>query len=553
MPTPLYTRAKDFILIGFFAVAAMVPAYFNGIPAGNDQSQHFQFADTISRSASSGIVYPPFGAASNHGFGDYGIRFYPPLTYYLMTALFFLTNDWYFASLLLFSLVFLVGAIGVYLWAGQWLESQIAVLAAFFYTVEPYHLNELYNNALLAEFVATAILPFCFLFTARVCRDAKWIDVVGLSVSFSLLVLTHLPLTIICSVALAIYSMILLRQAAAMATIPKLFSAGIASVFLTAFYWSRWLPEIDWITHSSPKYFSTIWDYRANFLLIPGHFINFGGDALNLWFADVLLIAALSVTIPAIILFFKRAEIRNRSNVSLVIVLGAAVLMTTPLSSPVWELAGFLQKVQFPWRWMAVISAFAAILAALGISKTFEALRSKKNIPVAVGLCVVLVVFFFTAAFVTRGAAHIPREQLQQQMASITNSESCDCWWPIWAKREAFAQTDLISVPGRIVESSFRLPTKINFTASSGESEKATIAAFYYPRWQATVNNGPAAITPDENGRLTVALPPDETVVELQFVEPAYVSYAAVLSAAAWLVALALVIVLLVKSRRTAN
>ena len=60
-----------------------------------------------------------------------------------------------------------------------------------------------FKRSMLAEFAGAAVLPFAFLFVERVCRHRRRQDIAGLAVSFALLLLTHLPLAIIGSIALS--------------------------------------------------------------------------------------------------------------------------------------------------------------------------------------------------------------------------------------------------------------------------------------------------------------------------------------------------------------
>ncbi|HEX3101731.1 MAG TPA: 6-pyruvoyl-tetrahydropterin synthase-related protein, partial [Pyrinomonadaceae bacterium] len=288
----------NFVLIAAFAVIAMLPSYFGGIPIGNDQSQHYQFAWTVYDSVRSGDVYPSLAKETNRQFGDYGLRFYPPLTYYSLSLVYFIVQDWYFASLIAFTLVFFIGGLGIYLWARDELGPTPALIAALIYILAPYHLNQIYNNFLLAEFFAAAIIPFCFLYLTRLCRAGGWINALGLTIAYAALILTHLPTTILCSLTMGLYTLFLLRRSAVMTTATKLAASVMSALLMTSFYWSRWLPELQWIKHSTSKYFAATWDYSSNFLLRPSHFINFATDESNLWFADALLLVTLVIALP---------------------------------------------------------------------------------------------------------------------------------------------------------------------------------------------------------------------------------------------------------------
>ena len=295
-----------FILIAAFSIIAMLPSYFGGVPVANDQTQHYQFAWTIYDSVRAGDIYPSLAGETNHKFGDVGLRFYPPLTYYWLSLIYFVVHDWYFASLVAFTFVFFLGGVGIYLWARDDLGPTHGLIAALIYTLAPYHLNQIYNNFLLAEFFATAVIPFCFLFLARVCRDATWINVAGLTIAYATLILTHLPMTVLCSLAMGLYAFLLLRKTGFVQTMVKLTVSVLSAVTMTSFYWSRWLTEMPWIKLSTPKYFAAMWDYSANFLLRPSHFTDFANDSSNLWFADAMLVVMLLIAIPTVIYLAAR-------------------------------------------------------------------------------------------------------------------------------------------------------------------------------------------------------------------------------------------------------
>src|SRR6185436_3805249 len=82
------------------------------------------------------------------------------------------------------------------------------VLVSFFFALAPYHLNQLYQATLLAEWAGTALLPFAFGFVERVCDKRQRRDVAGLALVYALLVLTHLPLAVIGSLALFVYALV---------------------------------------------------------------------------------------------------------------------------------------------------------------------------------------------------------------------------------------------------------------------------------------------------------------------------------------------------------
>jgi 4-amino-4-deoxy-L-arabinose transferase-like glycosyltransferase len=543
----IHNSYKNILIVAAFAIVAMLPIVWFGLPSGNDQSQHYQFAWTVYNSVKSGDLYPSFAPDTNHGFGDYGLRFYPPLTYYVLAGLRHLTGDWYFASLIALTLVFFLGALGVYLWTRDLYDERTALIAAALYTFIPYHLNEIYNNALLAEFFATAALPFCFLYLHRAMARPSLKNALLLAVSTSLLVLTHLPLTLIGGIAMAVYAVCLMDRERLVRQLGSLVVVGLLTAAMTVFYWSRWLPELAWITHNTDKYFSTTWDYRANFLLIPAHWTQLGEDVLNLWFADLMLVVAVLIALPAFLMMFA-ARVKWRPLLPLIITLVVAALLTTPLTQPLWNNLAFLQKVQFPWRWLAVVSLFAAALGAVGITRGLDASREKSMlVPGLVALS--LASLAFMSVLIVRTPVYITHSELNHEISTFDDSTGCDCWWPVWAKTEAFAQKENVVAPGRDITVQEWSPYKRTFSFGPGDATTATFKTWYYPHWLA-VAPGDFTTKPDANGALTVDIPSGPGGVSLLFVEPGYVRVATFISLVDWIGLLFAGAGLLVKSRR---
>jgi 4-amino-4-deoxy-L-arabinose transferase-like glycosyltransferase len=547
----IHNSYKNILIIVAFAVIAMLPAYWFGLPSGNDQSQHYQFAWTVYNSVKSGDIYPSFAPGTNHGFGDYGLRFYPPLTYYVLAGLRIVTGDWYFASMIALTLVFFTGALGIYLWTRDLFDERTALIAAALYTFIPYHLNEIYNNALLAEFFATAVLPFCFLYLHRTMVRLSLKNALLLAVSTSLLVLTHLPLTLIGGIAMAVYAVCLIDRERLVRQLGSLALVGLLTAAMTAFYWPRWLPELAWITHNTDKYFSTTWDYRSNFLLLPTHWTNLSEDVLNLWFADLMLIVGVVIALPAAILVLRGRE-KWRPLLPLLIMVALAALMTTPLTEPLWNKLSFLQKTQFPWRWLAVVSMFAAVLGAVGITRGLDESR-EKNVLVPGLVALSLASLAFMSVLIGRTPIYITHSELKHEISTFDDSTGCDCWWPVWAKTAAFTQKADVIASGRDVTIKTWSPGERVFVVAPGAATTAMIKTWYYPRWMANVNGGAVEAHSDENGALTIDIPPDTADVSVRFVEPSYVRGAGIISLLAWIIVAFIGAALLIKSRGRAS
>jgi hypothetical protein len=317
-------------------------------------------------------------------------------------------------------------------------------------------------------------------------------------------------------------------------------SAVALAVVLSSFYLSRMLPELDWVKHSTSKYFSTTWDYHSNFLLYPGHFINFGDDALNLWLADLMLIAAVLLCVPTLAgLYGKRIAV-SKSMVAIIALAAIAFFMTTPLSLPVWNGLGFLQKVQFPWRWMSVVTVFGSVLASAGIYASSERLKSPTATLATAGLGAVLLAAVLVDVLIVIGPVYISHTELKEQIANIPHSNGCECWWPVWAEMPALAQTERIVSPGRTAELIKWSPTDKQFSLSAGEPVQVNVATFYYPRWHAYVNGAEVPVERSESGAISLSVAAELADIRLSFQEPIYVKAAYIVSTIGWLIVICL-------------
>ena len=105
------TLFRNMMLIVGASIVVSIPIFLNGVPNGNDMPQHFQFAQTYREGLLSGQIYPSWAGSTNYGFGDVGIRFYPPIAYYVMVGFQLLSGDWFTASALSFWFFFFIGGV----------------------------------------------------------------------------------------------------------------------------------------------------------------------------------------------------------------------------------------------------------------------------------------------------------------------------------------------------------------------------------------------------------------------------------------------------------
>lgn len=543
-PKPRNNRLTAYHVLGLLALALVLvaPIWLYGIPSGNDRHQHYQFAIAYRDGLASGTPVLGWSATVNEGFGDVGVRFYPPLSYWLLASAQIVTRNWFAASVLGFAFWFFLSGVGMYFWASEWFSKNAAFLGAALYMGAPYHANQLYNAFTYAEFAAAGVLPFCFLFATRVIERGGWSNVAGLAVSYCCLLLVHIPIAVLGSIGLGIYLAASLRaNLLGFATLRSVIAIALG-LAASSFYWLRVAIELPLVKHSTPEYSSGLYDFHANFLGSIFYLSAQDYSSRSLWFGDMVLLITLAVFVPGIaITFFSRNRKDLTKLLGVACLGGFALFISTPLSLPLWEHARLLQMIQFPWRALALISLCAAMLTAAGYEQIVAAYTTRKR-PVSI-LATGLILAFatFTAAQIIRQAVFEDWDIFLERTSALASAKSYECWWPIWANDAALENRRITSTPDRMV---FTTTTSGNGTRSfhldNGQHGTVRIPIFYYPHWKATINDQPTPVRPDETGAILIDVPDGPAAIELSFQEPNYVIAAGFISAIAWVILIVL-------------
>lgn len=522
------------------AVLSIMPIAFFGIPDSNDLPQHYRFAQIYFNSLSNGEFFPGWAGNENFGYGDIGLRFYPPLAYYVLASARILVGNWYDASWLTFTFWMILGCIGIFCWARCWLSVKQSAIAAIIYIFVPWQLSQLYSAFYYAQFAASCVLPFCFAFVTKVFQRGKASDVLGLSIAYAVLLITHLPLAVIGSLSLFIYALTFLEKKNFVRALIKAaigFGLGLSA---SSFYWFKMVTEMKWLNLSTERYKSDYYSFQNNFY--PALLQNRENFSLyNALLSDTAILLNLLFLFTAIFYFIykRRTPIEQSKNIfQTVLPIGwMAFFMATILSRPIWELITPLQKVQFPARWITVVGMCGAIVTAASIKYILKGNFLKKRVWTysCVFVVTIVLLFDFTYIFHPISFAPIAREKFETQMQILPEEESFDWGWTIWSRNKAFERKERVLADNRKIEVKDWQTETRSFNVVEGSVVKARIATFYYPHWQATVNGVSVEIEKDENGVMLVPLPAEKSVVHLEFKEPLAVKIASVISISAWL------------------
>ncbi|PYT01859.1 MAG: hypothetical protein DMF63_03215 [Acidobacteria bacterium] len=510
-----------------------IPIYVHGFRETMDMRSHLSFAHAFQSAFRAGEVYPGW-SNDNLGFGSVGARFYPPLPAFLSAVFELGTGDWHLAYSLNLFLWMLAGGFGMFLFIREWGPPFAGIFAAVLYTVVPYHIAEIYRFFLYAEFAGMAVLPFCFLYLTRLCRRGNWKDVIPLAISSSILVLTHIPITLMMALTALVYVPLVIDRSRWKKISLRLATAAAIVVAATAFFWLPVATEVLWVAHSNPQF--TVAGYEHGPMLFPYMLVDYDTTYMLSYLRhfDIVTVLTMGLLIPAIaLLIIGRRDPQGSSRqvmAAATLSAGLGIFLFSKPSAFLWTNVELLQRLQYPWRWLSIVSVLSVASIALALASLVE----QKRVMLRRGVyCAVLLLVGFASVDIRQIRSTpfaISADRFNQLAKEVESEKVADHWWPVWAKAAAFDNSELVTAAGREVQLESWEKDRRVFRVGEGEPVTVRIATFYYPHWQAKVNGSPVEVGKADDGTITIPVGKESSKIEIRFEEPARNRVSAVVS-----------------------
>jgi hypothetical protein len=301
--------------------------------------------------------------------------------------------------------------------------------------------------------------------------------------------------------------------------------------------------ELNWIRADNIQPEPSV-NYRLNFLLS-----TFSPDNLNVWWMNILLLSTVAMFWPAFACFWSSRRIVSEDSLArlsilslqaTVVVLGASLIMATPLSWPIWYLLPILQATQFPWRWLLIISLVSSVLLAAAIPYWENAWRKGKRKLVMIAVGTMTISFAFSASHIVREAQWFTRPVFDQTLLELRGSEGSPQWWPIWVHEPIREMGSPLEAGDREFTVTSWLPEFRSFELRPGAAGEVRVRTFYYPHWRAESAGKSLSIRPDSDGALLISVPANALTITLTFQEPTRVWIARAVCATGWILIVAL-------------
>lgn len=339
-----------------------------------------------------------------YGYGYPLFNFYPPMPYITGQLFRFLSFSFVWSVKMTAVLQIILSGIFMFILASSIFGNLGGLLSSVFYIYAPYHAVNIYVRGAMNEAWAAVFFPLIFYFSRELILKKNFWFLIGLSVSFAGLLLSHNPMVLTFTpffLFWCLFWLFFISKKSLKNRIIFLFLSGIFALSLSAFFTLPAILETKYVQIESM--FTSYYHFSVHFASLYQLFVsNFWGDGPSVWGPNdgmSFMIGYAHWIIPLFIfLYFVFDFIKTRKIkkefwvVILLIILGFfSVFMIHNKSTFLWLIFTPIQKIQFPWRFLNHTDFLLSLSVGILPFIFSEIIKNKKTKSIIIASIFVLV------------------------------------------------------------------------------------------------------------------------------------------------------------------
>lgn len=436
----------------------------------------------------------------DHGYGVPLFNFTYPAPYYLGAGFMSLGLGPIKTYDLLLVSFYILGGIGVYLLGRK--RPWIGLVAALLYLATPYQFLDIFVRGALGEVVALGLIPWVFLSFEQISSSGKlrWFS----SLPFAFLLLSHNFYAYLIG-ALLLFLIITLYRHKRQLIYSFLFSLALSAFFLLpAFFEKSYLlfsqsDHLGYRDHfvSLSQLIYSKWSYLGS---LPGN--NPQEMSFRLGLANLVIFLASFFLV--VFLGFKR-KLPQRLGILFIITIICIFLMTSP-SDFLWRFIPLLSSIQFPWRFLGLLTILFPLLYLELAEHSFRSHKAKLFILISVCL---LSLAIYNSRNYSRPVKWLTPEEFMTfhyEYAGQTTTAKRSEIVPRWAPVERYNSSLAPEINGGELTNYINDPLNVSFSVNTSESGETTIERNYFPSWVGEIDGQKTVLTPTSTGEISLPI-----------------------------------------------
>lgn len=529
---PFLIEAVILLFLALAAIAINAKMIHDGLfLKSHDILNHITWLQHFSKELSEGIWYPRWLSGTNFGYGSPTFVFYPPLVYYIGSALKLSGLNIEQTIIALFSLAIFGGGLSFYIYGhNRWgrISSFVGALA---YMTAPYITLNVAIRGALAEMWALVWIPLILWLTDQAILSSKWR--VLLAIIFAVFALTHVPSLLVCTIFWFIYTLCFLFSKSWKDIITTIGSVilglGIASPYLLPAILEQPLISTNKLRGVSGGFQANLigTQWSNNFRFIHGY--------IQPIFIYELLVSLMFIVIA--VYSYRQDRLKIKETFCWIFFLLTLSFLMNHYSTPIWQSSRTLQMIQFPWRLLGLFSFAGAALCGLAVRGIIKTSRGR-NLNFFLSLTTIVILLLGNIGYSYKMSWFLPTlhnpgkyvssnrylqlqkalyEPYRDQLADIPEyrpqiNNGNSVLFPIIGQPAVSLETSKGSIHINLWASYNRV-----FNVILEEASTIKIRTYYYPAWHLYVNKKPHPIQVSSDGTIKLQLNSGTYIVELNY------------------------------------